>query len=240
MRERRRVRADLLRLGKELAALERSKAAGMSAAELAAAERCRSELEGLIEYAPTWVLVAVATALGVGTTVGWRRIVETVGEKIGKTHLTYAQGACAEVVAMGTIGLADYGGLPVSTTHVLASGIAGTMAANGSGLQMKTVRNIALAWLLTLPVSMVLAAGLFLLFRLVAGVRVSCFRPRRRFNARRTPPSFIESSLDISPPRRDDRSPGLPSSDLRPIGREMRSCAGLTSGIATSRRSARP
>jgi PiT family inorganic phosphate transporter len=167
MRERWRVRADLLRLSKQLAALKRSKAAGLSASELAAAGRCRSELLGLTEYAPTWVLVAVATALGVGTTVGWKRIVETVGEKIGKTHLTYAQGACAEFVAMGTIGLADYGGLPVSTTQVLASGIAGTMAANGSGLQMKTVRNIALAWLLTLPVSMVLAAGLFLLFRLL-------------------------------------------------------------------------
>jgi PiT family inorganic phosphate transporter len=161
------IRADLLRLGKELAALKRSKAARLSADELAAIERCGAELQGLIEYAPTWVLVAVATALGVGTTVGWKRIVETVGEKIGKTHLTYAQGACAELVAMGTIGLADYGGLPVSTTHVLASGIAGTMAASRSGLQMKTVRNIALAWLLTLPVSMMLAAGLFLLFRLV-------------------------------------------------------------------------
>ena len=111
-------------------------------------------------------MVAVALALGLGTMVGWKRIVVTVGEKIGKTHLTYAQGAWAEVVAMGTIGLADLGGLPVSTTHVLSSGVAGTMAANGSGLQFRTVRNIALAWVLTLPVSMALAGGLFLLFRL--------------------------------------------------------------------------
>ena len=165
--ERWRVRANLLRLGKGLGALLRSRAAGLPGTTREAAERCLAELEGLTEYAPTWVLAAVATALGVGTTVGWKRIVETVGEKIGKSHLTYAQGACAELVAMSTIGLADFGGLPVSTTHVLASGIAGTMAANRSGLQMKTIRNIALAWVLTLPVAMVLAAGLFLLFRLV-------------------------------------------------------------------------
>jgi PiT family inorganic phosphate transporter len=165
--ERWRVRADLLRVGKAVAAWRRAGSEHLSAAELETLDRCRRELQRWIEYAPTWVLVAVATALGVGTTVGWRRIVETVGEKIGKTHLTYAQGACAELVAMGTIGLADVSGLPVSTTHVLASGIAGTMAASRSGLQVKTVRNIALAWLLTLPVSMLLAAGLFLLFRLV-------------------------------------------------------------------------
>src|SRR5436309_16007727 len=101
--------------------------------------------------------------------IGWKRIVVTVGEKIGKAHLTYAQGASAELVAMGTIALAVVGGLPVSTTHVLASGVAGTMAANGSGLQGRTVRNIALAWVLTLPVLMLLAGGLFLLFRWIAG-----------------------------------------------------------------------
>jgi PiT family inorganic phosphate transporter len=161
-----RVRADLLRVGKGLSALKPR--AGFSAGEWAAAERCRADLMVMIEYAPTWVLLAVATSLGVGTTVGWKRIVKTVGEKIGRTHLTYAQGACAEVVAMSTIGLADLGGLPVSTTQVLSSGIAGTMAASRSGLQAATVRNIALAWLLTLPVSMLLSAGLYLLFRLVA------------------------------------------------------------------------
>ena len=101
--------------------------------------------------------------------VGWKRIVVTVGEKIGKEHLTYAQGASAELVAMATIGLADYGGLPVSTTHVLSSGVAGTMAANGTGLQWSTVRNIALAWVLTLPVCMVLSASLYLLFRRLVG-----------------------------------------------------------------------
>jgi phosphate/sulfate permease len=107
---------------------------------------------------------SVAIALGLGTMVGWKRIVVTVGEKIGKTHLTYAQWACAEVVAMLTIGAADSFGLPVSTTHVLSSGVAGTMAANGSGLQMSTVRNLLLAWVLTLPAAIVLAGSLYWLF----------------------------------------------------------------------------
>ena len=110
------------------------------------------------------VKVSVAIALGLGTMVGWKRIVVTVGEKIGKTHLTYAQGASAELVAMATIGLADAFGLPVSTTHVLSSGVAGTMAANGSGLQLSTIRNIAIAWVLTLPAAMILSGSLYWLF----------------------------------------------------------------------------
>jgi PiT family inorganic phosphate transporter len=97
--------------------------------------------------------------------VGWKRIVVTIGEKIGKTHLTYAQGASAEVVAMLTIGAADMFGLPVSTTHVLSSGVAGTMAANRSGLQMSTLRNLAVAWVLTLPAAIVLSGSLYWLFR---------------------------------------------------------------------------
>jgi phosphate/sulfate permease len=127
----------------------------------------RATLRSNVEYAPTWVLGAVAVALGGGTMVGWKRIVTTIGEKIGKTHLTYSQGACAELVAMSTIGMADVLGMPVSTTHVLSSGVAGTMAASKSGLQMSTVKSIALAWILTLPVAMLLGAGFFLLFRLV-------------------------------------------------------------------------
>ncbi len=118
-------------------------------------------LEGITKFIPIWVKLLVAMALGFGTMVGWKRIVVTVGEKIGKTHLTYAQGASAEFVAMGTIGLATFYGMPVSTTHVLSSGVAGTMAANGSGLQGKTLISIILAWVLTLPVCVVLGSGIF-------------------------------------------------------------------------------
>jgi PiT family inorganic phosphate transporter len=114
-----------------------------------------------------WVKVAVAIALGLGTMVGWKRIVVTIGEKIGKTHLTYAQGASAELVAMATIGAADMFGLPVSTTHVLSSGVAGTMAANHSGLQMATLRNLLMAWVLTLPVAILLSGSLYWFFRQV-------------------------------------------------------------------------
>ena len=109
--------------------------------------------------------ICVALALGLGTMIGWKRIVITVGEKIGKEHLTYGQGAAAELVAMGTIFAADNFGLPVSTTHVLSSGVAGTMAANGSGLQLATLRNIAMAWVLTLPCAIMLSASLYWLFR---------------------------------------------------------------------------
>jgi len=120
------------------------------------------------KFIPLWVKVVVAMALGLGTMVGWKRIVITVGEKIGKDHLTYAQGAAAEITAMATIGAADFYGLPVSTTHVLSSGVAGTMAANHSGLQWSTVRNLALAWVLTLPASIVLSGFLFWAFRSIS------------------------------------------------------------------------
>jgi PiT family inorganic phosphate transporter len=129
--------------------------------EQAAAAKLKTAMDKITKFIPVWVKVAVAVALGIGTMVGWKRIVVTVGEKIGKEHLTYAQGAAAELVAMGTILAADQYGLPVSTTHVLSSGIAGTMAANRSGLQMDTLRNLLLAWVLTLPVCVLLGAGLF-------------------------------------------------------------------------------
>jgi PiT family inorganic phosphate transporter len=121
----------------------------------------RTSLRDATTFIPIWVKAAVALALGLGTMVGWKRIVVTVGEKIGKVHLTYAQGASAELVAMATIGAADAFGLPVSTTHVLSSGIAGTMFANRSGLQGDTIRNILLAWILTIPVCVLLGATLF-------------------------------------------------------------------------------
>jgi len=121
-------------------------------------------IDSATKFIPLWVKVAVAIALGLGTMVGWKRIVVTVGEKIGKAHLTYGQGASAELVAMATIGAADTFGLPVSTTHVLSSGVAGTMAANGSGLQWATVRNLALAWVLTLPAAIILSGSLYWFF----------------------------------------------------------------------------
>jgi PiT family inorganic phosphate transporter len=127
----------------------------------------KAQTDHATKFIPTWVKVAVAIALGMGTMVGWKRIVVTVGEKIGKQHLTYGQGASAELVAMMTIGAADMYGLPVSTTHVLSSGVAGTMAANGSGLQWGTVRSLVLAWVLTLPASIALAGALYWLFRAV-------------------------------------------------------------------------
>jgi PiT family inorganic phosphate transporter len=127
----------------------------------------KATVDKATKFIPPWVKVAVALALGMGTMVGWKRIVVTVGEKIGKEHLTYAQGACAELVAMCTISAADNFGLPVSTTHVLSSGVAGTMAANGSGLQLATIRNIAMAWVLTLPAAALLSGSLFWLFRQV-------------------------------------------------------------------------
>lgn len=127
----------------------------------------RTSLEAGTRFIPTWVKVSVAIALGLGTMVGWQRIVVTVGERIGKQHLTYAQGASAELVAAGTILGAEFYGMPVSTTHILSSGVAGTMAANGSGLQAGTIRNIVLAWILTLPAAMLIAGCLYLMFRAV-------------------------------------------------------------------------
>ena len=128
------------------------------------------QLKKSYEFAPTWVMVLISLSLGIGTMIGWKRIVVTIGEKIGKSHLTYAQGASAEVIAAMTIGLSTWFGLPVSTTHVLSSGVAGTMVASGGlkNLRKKTINNIALAWLLTLPVTFVMAGLLFLLFRLLA------------------------------------------------------------------------
>jgi inorganic phosphate transporter, PiT family len=133
--------------------------------ESSALANYKAKVDKATKFIPPWVKVAVALALGLGTMVGWKRIVVTVGEKIGKEHLTYAQGATAELVAMGTIFAADNFGLPVSTTHVLSSGVAGTMAANKSGLQLSTIRNIAAAWVFTLPAAALLSGLLFALFR---------------------------------------------------------------------------
>lgn len=137
-------------------------------AESAELKSYRGQLDRNIKFIPAWVKVAVALALGLGTMVGWKRIVVTVGERIGKEHMTYAQGASAGLVTMATIFAADSFGLPVSTTHILSSGVAGTMAANGSGLRWSTVRNIAAGWMLTLPAAALLSGALYCLFRWIA------------------------------------------------------------------------
>ena len=138
---------------------------GFDSGDMSKLKALRGALDSGTKFIPTWVKVCVALALGLGTMIGWKRIVVTVGEKIGRTHLTYAQGASAEIVAMATIGLADMYGLPVSTTHVLSSGVAGAMAANGSGLQWATIKNMALAWIMTLPAAMLIAGTLYAILR---------------------------------------------------------------------------
>jgi PiT family inorganic phosphate transporter len=159
------VRNDMYVASEAVRLMQKNHNPAFSPAENAALTTYKGKVDKATKFIPTWVKVAVALALGMGTMVGWKRIVVTVGEKIGKEHLTYAQGATAELVAMATIFAADNFGLPVSTTHVLSSGVAGTMAANRSGLQMSTLRNIAAAWVFTLPAAALLSGSLFWLFR---------------------------------------------------------------------------
>ncbi|WP_367160222.1 inorganic phosphate transporter [Kozakia baliensis] len=125
------------------------------------ASKLAAQLRPAVEYAPIWVRVLSALCLGLGTMIGYRRIVHTLGEGIGSTHLTPAQGAASEVVGAGLIMTAGYTGLPVSTTHIITSGVAGTMVAAGSGINMKMLTKIALAWIFTLPVTVTVAAVLF-------------------------------------------------------------------------------
>ena len=160
----RNFRNDMYLISEALRLMDKSKQPTISAADADVLKNYRKHLDKSTKFIPSWVKVAVAIALGLGTMIGWKRIVVTVGERIGKDHLTYAQGAAAEITAMVTIGAADAFGLPVSTTHVLSSGVAGTMAANHSGLQMATVRSLLMAWVLTLPVSILLSGSLFWLF----------------------------------------------------------------------------
>ncbi|MGA2250600.1 inorganic phosphate transporter [Terracidiphilus sp.] len=163
------VRNGMYVTSETLRVMAKNHAVSFNAGEQGALDNYKKKVDTATKFIPTWVKVAVALALGLGTMVGWKRIVVTVGEKIGKEHLTYGQGAVAELMAASTIALADFGGLPVSTTHVLSSGIAGTMAANKSGLQLSTIRNIAAAWVFTLPAAALLSGLLFWLFRMIAG-----------------------------------------------------------------------
>jgi inorganic phosphate transporter, PiT family len=158
------TRNDMYLASEAIRFLMKDKQSGLSKDDVAVLNRYKQSLDSATKFIPIWVKIAVAIALGLGTMIGWKRIVVTVGEKIGKTHLTYAQGASAELVAAATIQAADLYSLPVSTTHVLSSGIAGTMAANGSGLQWATIRNIVMGWVLTLPAAVVLSATLYWAF----------------------------------------------------------------------------
>lgn len=124
-------------------------------------KKLRSDMLSTIEYAPVWIIMAVALALGIGTMIGWRRVAMTIGEKIGKRGMTYAQGMAAQMTAAVSIGLASYIGMPVSTTHVLSSAVAGTMVVDGGGLQRKTVTSILMAWVFTLPAAIFLSGGLY-------------------------------------------------------------------------------
>jgi PiT family inorganic phosphate transporter len=163
------IRKDLILMGKSIKKLIESKNINLSANNKEKLKLSAQKVKSITEYAPGWVILMISLSLGLGTLVGWKRIVTTIGEKIGKQHLTYAQGASAEIVAASTIGFSTWLGLPVSTTHVLSSGIAGSMVASKGikNLQAKTIKTIALAWLLTLPFSIIMSGLLFLLFRAI-------------------------------------------------------------------------
>jgi phosphate/sulfate permease len=161
------IRRDIMLIDRNLKDLMKKEEVRISKSETEVLKKEIKNLKKITDYSPTWVIIMIAISLGIGTMIGWKRIVKTIGEKIGKEHLTYAQGASAEMVAASTIAVSTYLGLPVSTTHVLSSGIAGSMVASKGikNLQADTVRNILIAWFLTLPVVMLIAGTLFLLFR---------------------------------------------------------------------------
>lgn len=163
------IRKDIMVMDRHLNSLIKKEEVKLSRAEKEIIKKELKSIRSLTDYSPKWVILLISISLGVGTMIGWKRIVKTIGEKIGKEHLNYAQGASAEIVASATIGVSTAFGLPVSTTHVLSSGIAGSMVASKGvkNLQSNTVRNILIAWFLTLPVVMIMAGTLFLLFRAI-------------------------------------------------------------------------
>jgi PiT family inorganic phosphate transporter len=161
------VRKDIMLMDRHFTDISKKPEVKLSDQEKATLKVELKNVRKVTDYAPDWVILMISLSLGLGTMIGWKRIVKTVGEKIGKEHLTYAQGASAELVAASTIGMSSYFNLPVSTTHVLSSGIAGSMVASKGvkNLQGDTIRNILMAWFLTLPVVMIMSGTLFLLFR---------------------------------------------------------------------------
>jgi inorganic phosphate transporter, PiT family len=186
------TRNDMYLATEAIRLLQKDKENDHSKPEVAVLGAYKKSLDNATKFIPKWVKVSVALALGLGTMIGWKRIVITVGERIGKQHLTYGQGGAAEIVAIGTIAAADSFGLPVSTTHVLSSGVAGTMAANGSGVQVATLRSIGLAWILTLPCAIASRPSCFLCsgtrsksWYRRANLRPDCFRPSAQGGGRR-------------------------------------------------------
>jgi PiT family inorganic phosphate transporter len=165
------VRNSVITLSKKIEKLKKSNTIAISGVDKLSLKSAISGIKEITEYSPSWVILMISISLGLGTMIGWKRIVKTIGEKIGKQHLNYAQGATSELVAAATIGMATTFGLPVSTTQVLSSGIAGSMVASKGlkNLQGGTIKNIAIAWVLTLPVTIILSGALFLLFRAIAG-----------------------------------------------------------------------
>ncbi|OYU96601.1 MAG: anion permease [Bacteroidetes bacterium B1(2017)] len=161
------IRKAVVLLGKSSKVILKSHNLNLSISNNSKLKKDIEQLKSITDYAPIWVIFMISISLGLGTMIGWKRIVQTIGEKIGKQHLTYAQGASAEIVAASTIGFSTWLGLPVSTTHVLSSGVAGSMVASKGikNLNTKTIKNIAIAWILTLPVCIILSASLFILFR---------------------------------------------------------------------------
>jgi PiT family inorganic phosphate transporter len=163
------LRKDIVKVTKGAEKLLKSENVAISKADAASLKKEIDRAKKLVEFAPSWVIIMISICLGLGTMIGWKRIVKTIGEKIGKQHMSYAQGASAEIVAAIGIGIATAYKAPVSTTHMLSSGIMGSMVAKKGlkNLQRGTITNILLAWVLTLPVTIVLSGGLFLLFRAI-------------------------------------------------------------------------
>lgn len=163
------LRKDIVKATKSAEKLLKSENVAISKNDAESLKKEIKSAKKLVEYAPTWVILMISVSLGLGTMIGWKRIVKTIGEKIGKQHMSYAQGASAEIVASMGIGVATAYGAPVSTTHMLSSGIMGSMVAKKGlkNLQKKTITNILLAWVLTLPVTIIMSGGLFLLFRAI-------------------------------------------------------------------------
>jgi PiT family inorganic phosphate transporter len=161
------LRKDLIKVTKNTDKIIKGGNLTLSANEISSLEKEIKSAKKLFEYAPSWVIILISLCLGLGTMIGWKRIVQTVGEKIGKQHMSYAQGASAEIVASLGIGLASWKGVPVSTTHMLSSGVAGSMVAKKGlkNLQKGTIKTIALTWLLTLPATIIMSGGIFLLLR---------------------------------------------------------------------------